>query len=103
MRLYELLELVSPSPLNTLNKAIAIAEWQGPAVGLRLLKTLKPPGWLLGYYLWDATLGELHRRIGERELAIAHLSRALASAPTNAERQLLQRRLAAATACGTQG
>jgi predicted RNA polymerase sigma factor len=48
--------------------------------------------------LWDATLGELNRRIGERERAVAHLTRALASAPTNAERQLLQRRLAAATA-----
>jgi RNA polymerase sigma-70 factor (ECF subfamily) len=98
VRLYELLERVSPSPLNTLNKAIALAEWQGPDVGLRLLETLKPPGWLLGYYLWDATLGELNRRIGERERAVAHLTRALASAPTNAERQLLQRRLAAATA-----
>jgi RNA polymerase sigma factor (sigma-70 family) len=97
VRLYELLERVSPSPLNTLNRAIALSEWQGPAVGLSLLQALKPPGWLLGYYLWDATLGELYRRIGDRERATAHLTRALESAPTSAERALLRRRLEAAS------
>jgi predicted RNA polymerase sigma factor len=97
VRLYEILERVSPSPLNTLNRAIALSEWQGPAVGLSLLQTLKPPGWLLGYYLWDATLGELYRRIGDHERATAHLTRALESAPTSAERALLRRRLQAAS------
>jgi RNA polymerase sigma factor (sigma-70 family) len=93
VRLYELLDRVSASPLNALNRAIALSEWQGPAVGLRSLSALKPPGWLLGYYLWDATLGELHRRVGDRDRARAHLSRALASAPTVAERALIERRL----------
>src|SRR6185436_15172676 len=32
-RLYEMLERVAPSPINALNRAIAIAEWQGPAAG----------------------------------------------------------------------
>jgi RNA polymerase sigma factor (sigma-70 family) len=95
-RLYEMLDRVSPSPLNTLNRAIALAEWRGPDAGLQLLESMKPPGWLLGYYLWDATLGELYRRRGDRERAVGHLSRALASAPTRAERSLLERRLAAA-------
>lgn len=96
-RLYELLERISPSPLNTLNRAIALAQWQGPHAGLQLLESLKPPGWLLGYYLWDATLGELYRRSGDRQRALAHLSRALSGAPTRAEQNLLRRRLAA---CG---
>lgn len=94
-RLYEMLDSVSPSPINTLNRAIAIAEWQGPEAGLALLEALKPPPWLLGYYLWDATLGELYRRSGDRERATAHLTRALAAAPTNAEKALLRRRLEA--------
>jgi RNA polymerase sigma-70 factor (ECF subfamily) len=95
-RLYELLDRVSPSPLNTLNRAIALAEWRGPDAGLQLLESMKPPGWLLGYYLWDATLGELYRRRGDYERAVGHLTRALASAPTRAEQALLERRLAAA-------
>ena len=94
-RLYELLDNIAPSPINTLNRAIAIAEWQAPAAGLALLEAINPPSWLLGYYLWDATLGELHRRCGNRERAIDHLTRALGAAPTHAEKALIRRRLQA--------
>jgi RNA polymerase sigma-70 factor (ECF subfamily) len=93
VRLYEVLERIAPSPLNVLNRAIALAEWQGAEVGLTELQTLDAPSWLRGYYLWDATLGELHRRRGERELALLHTKRALARAPTNPEKALLERRL----------
>jgi RNA polymerase sigma-70 factor (ECF subfamily) len=93
VRLYEVLERVAPSPLNLLNRAIAIAEWKGPDAGLAALEGVFVPGWLLGYYLWDATLGELHRRCGDRERAIEHTRRALAAAPTNPEKALLERRL----------
>jgi RNA polymerase sigma factor (sigma-70 family) len=91
--LYEMLDGIAPSPINTLNRAIAIAAWQGADAGLALLETLDPPAWLLGYYLWDATLGELYRRHGDRDRAIAHLTRALAAAPTHAEQALIRRRL----------
>jgi RNA polymerase sigma-70 factor (ECF subfamily) len=93
VRLYEVLERIAPSPLNVLNGAIALAEWKGPDAGLAALETIEVPGWLVGYYLWDATLGELHRRRGDRERALAHTRRALAAAPTNPERALLERRL----------
>jgi RNA polymerase sigma-70 factor (ECF subfamily) len=98
VRLYQMLDGVCPSPINTLNRAIAIAEWKGAEAGLALLEVLKPPSWLLGYYLWDATLGELYRRRGDLERATAHLTRALGAAPTDAERALLRRRL---EACST--
>jgi RNA polymerase sigma-70 factor (ECF subfamily) len=94
-RLYEALDRFAPSPLNTLNRAIALAEWQGPSAGLAVLMALDPPRWLLGYYLWDATLGELHRREGAFERARKHLQRALDAAPTHAEKALIRRRLAA--------
>ena len=94
-RLYGILDGIVPSPINTLNRAIAIAEWQGAEPGLALLEGLQPPPWLVGYYLWDATLGELYRRCGNRERATVHLTRALAAAPTHAEKALLRRRLAA--------
>jgi RNA polymerase sigma-70 factor (ECF subfamily) len=93
VRLYEVLERIAPSPLNVLNGAIALAEWKGPDAGLAALEAIEVPGWLLGYYLWDATLGELHRRRGDRDRALAHTKRALAAAPTNPEKALLERRM----------
>jgi RNA polymerase sigma-70 factor (ECF subfamily) len=92
--LYAMLDRLAPSPLNAMNRAVAVAEWQGPEAGLALLETIAPPAWLLGYHLWDAVLGELHRRAGHADEARRYIERALASAPTDAERELLRRRLA---------
>jgi len=96
--LYQILERHEPSPLHILNRAIAVAQLHGPAAGLAIIHELKPPGWLLGYYLWDAVLGELERRAGNLDRARQHLLRALDGAPTDAERSLLRRRLAACEA-----
>jgi RNA polymerase sigma-70 factor (ECF subfamily) len=93
VRLYEVLERIAPSPLNVLNRAIALAEWKGADAGLAALEAFEAPSWLLGYYLWDATLGELYRRRGDRERALAHTKRAHAAAPTNPEKALLERRM----------
>jgi RNA polymerase sigma-70 factor (ECF subfamily) len=95
--LYAMLERIAPSPLHALNRAVAVAQWQGPAAGLAILDGLAPPAWLSGSYLWDAVLADLHRRAGHAELAARHRERALASAPTDAVRDLLHRRLAAPT------
>src|SRR4029077_18521291 len=89
----EVLERVAPSPLNVLNGAIALAEWKGPDAGLAAAEAFEAPSWLLGYYLWDATLGELYRRRGDRDRALEHTKRALAAAPTNPEKALLERRM----------
>lgn len=93
VRLYEVLERIAPSPLNVLNRAIALAECSGAEAALAELEAFEAPSWLLGYYLWDATLGELHRRRGDRERALEHTRRALAAAPTNPEKELLERRI----------
>ena len=93
VRLYAVLERIAPSPLNILNRAIALAEWKGPDAALAALETIEAPSWLLGYHLWDATLGELYRRRGDRARAIAHTKRALATAPTHPEKALLERRM----------
>jgi RNA polymerase sigma-70 factor (ECF subfamily) len=92
--LYAMLDGIAPSPLNAMNRAVAIAEWQGAEAGLTLLKAIEPPPWLLGYYLWNAVLGELHRRAGHNEEARRYTERALTSAPTDAERAVLRQRLA---------
>lgn len=93
VELYELLEKIQPSPLYSLNRAIALAEWQGPQVALELLTSSAPPSWLSGYYLWDATIGEMLRRCGDFDRARIHLTRALDGAPTSAEKLIFARRL----------
>jgi RNA polymerase sigma factor (sigma-70 family) len=92
--LYAALERIDPSPLYAMNRAIAVAEWQGPEAGLAVLLASAPPTWLVGSYLWDAAAGDLHRRAGHLDLARRHTERALASAPTEAVRTLLRRRAA---------
>jgi RNA polymerase sigma-70 factor (ECF subfamily) len=91
---YELLERAAPSALHTLNRALAVAEWRGPADGLAVLEGLEPPSWLVGSYLWSAVLADLHRRKGNVELARTYRESALASAPSPAVKEALQRRLA---------
>jgi len=92
--LYAMLERIDPSPLHTMNRAVAVAEWKGPKAGLAVVATLAPPAWLTDSYLWDAVLSDLHRRAGDLGIAQRHRERALASAPTDAVRDLLRRRLA---------
>ncbi len=91
--LYELLERGHPSPLYRLNRAIAVAEAEGAPAGLALLCDYPRPAWLLDYYLFDATLGELHRRAGNFGEAEKHLQRAARNAPSDAERLLFEERL----------
>ena len=92
--LYAMLERIAPSPLHTMNRAVAVAEWQGPEAGLALLQGARAARLAGQSYLWDAVLGDLHRRAGHLEIAQRHRERALASAPTEAVRDLLRRRLA---------
>jgi RNA polymerase sigma-70 factor (ECF subfamily) len=91
--LYALLDQVSPSPLHTMNRAVAVAEWQGADAALALLDGMVPPAWLQVSYLWDAVLGDLHRRAGHHEAFRRHRDRALSAAPTEAVRELLRRRM----------
>jgi RNA polymerase sigma factor (sigma-70 family) len=93
--LYAMLERIDPSPLHTMNRAVAVAEWRGPDAGLAVLQAVAPPAWLASSYLWDAVLSDLHRRAGNPSIAQRHAEQALASAPTEAVRNLLRRRLVA--------
>ncbi|NUO52825.1 MAG: sigma-70 family RNA polymerase sigma factor [Polyangiaceae bacterium] len=94
---YALLDRLAPSPIHTLNRAVAMAEWKGPAEGLALLDGLAPPTWLAGSYLWAAVLADLHRRRGHEDLAERHRRIALESAPSDVVRKALARRLTPVT------
>ncbi|MEO3428682.1 sigma-70 family RNA polymerase sigma factor [Pelagibius sp. CAU 1746] len=90
---YELLESIAPSAIHRMNRAVAVAEWRGPAAGLSLLKDFAPPAWLRSSYLWAAVLADLHRRCGDTEAAGRYREEALKAAPTPAVAALLKRRL----------
>ncbi len=92
---YELLERIAPSALHRLNRAVAVAEWRGPAAGLAVVEGAEPPTWLAGSYLWAAVLSDLHRRCGHAKAAARHRDVALDAAPTAAVKALLERRLRA--------
>lgn len=89
---YVLLEQASPSPLHTLNRAPAMAEWQVPAAGLGIITNIQPPSWLDDSYLWAAVMADLHRRCGS-PLAQRYREQALQTAPNRAIQTALMRRL----------
>jgi RNA polymerase sigma-70 factor (ECF subfamily) len=90
---YDLLEAHQPSPIHTLNRALALAEFRGPTAGLAVLEALAPPTWLTGSHLWAAVFADLHARCGHAEAADRHRDLAMQLAPTAAVRALLERRL----------
>jgi RNA polymerase sigma-70 factor (ECF subfamily) len=96
--LYERLSQMVPSPVITLNRAVAVAMAEGPAAGLLIVDELDRSGALSEYHLLPATRAELLRRLGRTEQAQTAYRRALELAPTDAERRYLIRRLAEASA-----
>src|SRR5438874_1297400 len=90
---YALLEQIAPSAIHRLNRAVAVAEWQGPAAGLAVLDDFVPPTWLAGSYLWSAVLADLHQRCGNVSAANSYRTLAFNAAPTPAIKELLRRRL----------
>jgi len=91
--LYAMLEELAPSPLNAMNRAVAVAQFRGPEAALALLAAAQPPESVLHWYLWQAVLGELNRKAGHFEVARTHLTLALEGA-SEAERALLRARIA---------
>jgi len=70
LALYELLKRVAPSPMVTLNHAIAASMVHGPAQGLELLRGLDSDPRIAGHYRLDAVRGHLWEKIGDCEAAI---------------------------------
>ena len=89
--LYDALARIEPTPVVGLNRALAVAELEGAAAGLRELEPLGER--LDGYHLYHAARAELLRRDGRAEEARASDMRALALTDNPAERRLLQERL----------
>lgn len=93
VRLYDVLERLQPSPVVSLNRAVAVAMVEGPARGLALLDRLAAAGDLDGYHLLHAARADLHRRLGSSGEAAKSYARALALVTNESERRFLERRL----------
>jgi RNA polymerase sigma-70 factor (ECF subfamily) len=93
VRLYDLLERVQPSPVVSLNRAVAVAMADGPAAGLALIERLAAAGDLEDYYLMHAARADLLRRMGSSEEAARSYDRALILVTNDSERRYLERRL----------
>jgi RNA polymerase sigma factor (sigma-70 family) len=89
LALYELLKRVAPSPMVTLNHAIAAAMVHGPAKGLELLRALDSDPRIAGHYRLDAVRAHLFERMGDHEAAIKHYRIAAARTTSMPERNYL--------------
>ena len=90
--LYDELSLLSPSPIIWFNRAIAIGMRDGPDAGLMLLDDV--PAQLVGFRLVPVAQADLLRRAGRFPQAAARYRQAIPLAATDADRALLERRLA---------
>jgi RNA polymerase sigma-70 factor (ECF subfamily) len=87
VQLYDQLLALAPSPVVALNRAVAVAEVEGPEAALRLVNGLE----LGGYYLFHAVRAELLRRLGRTAEAALAYEAAIARTQNATERDFLER------------
>jgi RNA polymerase sigma-70 factor (ECF subfamily) len=88
--LYDQLATLDPSPIVTLNRAIAVAELDGPETALALVSALEDR--LGNYHAYHVARAELLRRLGRVEQSLAAYDRAIELAGNTAETAYLTRR-----------
>jgi RNA polymerase sigma-70 factor (ECF subfamily) len=93
LALYDVLERLQPSPVVSLNRAVAVAMVHGPDRALRLMDALAESGDLDGYHLLHSARADMFRRLGLRDQAAGSYTQALALATNESERRFLERRL----------
>ena len=97
LALYGELLRVWPSPVVALNRAVALAEVDGPAAALAEVEALAEGGRLAGYRYLHATRADLLQRLGRDAEAAAAYRAALELAGNAAEHEFLAERLRALT------
>jgi len=90
---YDSLLRLNPSPIVAVNRAVALAELEGPAVGLATLAELSRHPELRSYYPFHAARAELHRRLGQTAEATAAYRQVLALTGSGPVRRFCERRI----------
>ena len=91
--LYDRLMTIRASPVVALNRAIAVAQHEGPGRGLEEIAAIADRDRLAAYPFYYAALGELELRRGKGETAREHFRAALALARNAMERRFLEQRM----------
>lgn len=95
LSLYDLLRQINPSPAVLLNRAIVVGRIRGPQTAIdEIMAIPKIETLVRSYYLFPATLGELHRQCGETERARELFRAAVTLTNSPTEKALLRRKLA---------
>jgi RNA polymerase sigma factor (sigma-70 family) len=102
LRLYDALIALHRSPVYLLNRAIVVAQIDGPQAGIAALDAAGEDAALRRYHLFDATLGEFYRRAGDVRRARKHLGAALEKTRSSFDREIINRRLFRASASPCQ-
>ncbi|GAA1616689.1 sigma factor-like helix-turn-helix DNA-binding protein [Nonomuraea maheshkhaliensis] len=90
--LYLILERIAPNPMVTLNRAVALAETEGPAAGLALLATLDGDARMAGHHRLLSVRGHLLEKDGDPGGAYEHYRRAAKATASLAEQRYLESR-----------
>jgi RNA polymerase sigma factor (sigma-70 family) len=93
--LYNTLIGIRPSPVVALNRAIAVAQHEGPERGLEEIRAITASDRLASYPFYYAALGELELRCDRRDIALEHFQAAIALARNPMERRFLEQRASA--------
>ncbi len=101
--LYDTLLSLRHSPIVALNRAIAVAQYEGPARGLAELRAIGDAERLASYPFHAAALGEFEFQLGRTAAARTQFETARALARNPMERQFFERRVAACCATATPG
>ncbi len=91
--LYDLLFRANPSPIVELNRAVAFAMRDGPAVGVSLIEAILERGDLADYHLIHAARADLYRQLGKTAQARESYQNALALVQQEPESRFLEKRL----------
>jgi RNA polymerase sigma-70 factor (ECF subfamily) len=92
--LYDTLMRIRPSPVAALNRAIAVAQHEGPERGLEEIRGIANSERLANYPFYHAALGEFEFQRGKPETAQENFRAALALARNPMERRFLEQRVA---------
>ena len=91
---YEWLCKIAPSPINELNKVVAVMELYGAAIALEELESIKEKRKLESYYLYHSLLGEIHSRLDNLSVAKKHFETAVKLTHSETERKMLTNKIA---------
>lgn len=93
LSLYDQLIQIDDSPVVALNRAVALAQVQGPQAGIEAIEGIRRPQSLESYYLLYAVLAEFESQVSDYQAAIGHLRKALQLTAQRSEQTFLTAKL----------